>query len=133
MVFALRVDQKKIPAKIIKRELEIAIEKKKEEHGRDFLSKNERSELKEQVVDIVTSKTPFTTDLYHVTWNANTNELLFFASPKNAKELFETLFYKSFELKLIPLFPFSLANFKLGCFTEQEKDKLLTLTPSGVR
>ena len=133
MVFGLRIDQKKLPAKVIKRELEIAIENKKKEQGRDFISRSEKLELKEQVIDILMSKTPFNTDIHHVCWNPNTCEVLLFTTTKAAQELFETLFFKSFACKLIPIFPFSLAYYKLSSLTAREKENLETLTPSGVK
>lgn len=131
MVFSLRVDKKKVPAALIKKELAIAIEKKKSEQHREFLSRNEKNELKEMVIDTLFRKTPFTTEIHHVSWNSNTNELYFFAAAKAAKELFETLFFKSFDMKLVPLFPFSIANFKMGSLSAQDKEKLATLTPTG--
>jgi len=83
------------------------------------------------VTDMLYQKTPFTTEIHHVSWNSNTNELYFFGAAKAAKELFETLFLKSFGMKLIPLFPFTIASIKLGSLSAQEKEKLTTLTPTG--
>ena len=46
-LFSLRIDKKSIPAKLVQKYLAIEIEKKKEASGRDFISKNEKSEIKE--------------------------------------------------------------------------------------
>ncbi|MCP3945014.1 MAG: recombination-associated protein RdgC [Desulfobacteraceae bacterium] len=132
MLFSLRIDKKKIPAKLVQRELEVATEKKKEEQNRKVISRSEKNELKEQILDQLMVKTPFNSDIHNVCWNLNTNELFFLAGPNAAKEMFETLFLKSFEMKLIPLFAYTLANFKLGTLSNQDKEKLVTLSPSGV-
>ncbi|MEN8211522.1 MAG: recombination-associated protein RdgC, partial [Thermodesulfobacteriota bacterium] len=65
-VFSLRIDKKSIPAKLIQKYMAMEIEKKKEKSGRDFISKNEKSELKEHVTDILMHKIPAVPSLYDV-------------------------------------------------------------------
>ena len=127
-VFSLRVDKKSIPAKLIQKYIAMEIEKKKEKSGRDFISKNERSELKEHVVDILMHKIPAVPSLYDVLWDYEEKNLYLYTTQKAANEFFETIFLKSFKLKPIRLFPYTLIETK-SSFQSSQKDKFLTLTP----
>ena len=127
-VFSLRVDKKSIPAKLIQKYIAIEIEKKKEKSGRDFISKNEKSELKEHVTDILMHKIPAVPSLYDVLWDYEEKNLYLYTTQKAANEFFETIFLKSFKLKPIRLFPYTLIETK-SSFQSSQKDKFLTLTP----
>ena len=127
-VFSLRVDKKSIPAKLIQKYIAMEIEKKKEKSGRDFISKNEKSELKEHVIDILMHKIPAVPSLYDVLWDYEEKNLYLYTTQKAANEFFETIFFKSFKLKPIRLFPYTLIETK-SSFQSSQKDKFLTLTP----
>jgi len=127
-VFSLRVDKKSIPAKLIQKYMAMEIEKKKEKSGRDFISKNEKSELKEYVTDILMHKIPAVPSLYDVLWDYEEKNLYLYTTQKAANEFFETIFLKSFKLKPIRLFPYTLIETK-SSFQSSQKDKILTLTP----
>ena len=127
-VFSLRVDKKSIPAKLIQKYMALEIEKKKEKSGRDFISKNEKSELKEHVTDILMHKIPAVPSLYDVLWDYEEKNLYLYTTQKAANEFFETIFLKSFKLKPIRLFPYTLIETKSSLQSSQ-KDKFLTLTP----
>jgi len=127
-VFSLRVDKKSIPAKLIQKYMALEIEKKKEKSGRDFISKNEKSELKEHVTDILMHKIPAVPSLYDVLWDYEEKNLYLYTTQKAANEFFETIFLKSFKLKPIRLFPYTLIETK-SSFQSSQKDRFLTLTP----
>ncbi len=127
-VFSLRVDKKSIPAKLIQKYIAMEIEKKKEKSGRDFISKNEKSELEEHVIDILMHKIPAVPSLYDVLWDYEEKNLYLYTTQKAANEFFETIFLKSFKLKPIRLFPYTLIETK-SSFQSSQKDKFLTLTP----
>lgn len=127
-VFSLRVDKKSIPAKLIQKYMALEIEKKKEKSGRDFISKNEKTEIKEHVTDILMHKIPAVPSLYDVLWDYEEKNLYLYTTQKAANEFFETIFLKSFKLKPIRLFPYTLIETK-SSFQSSQKDKFLTLTP----
>ena len=127
-VFSLRIDKKSIPGKLIQKYMAIETEKKKEKSGRDFISKNEKSELKEYVTDILMHKIPAVPNLYDILWDYEQNNLYLYTTQKAATEFFETIFLKSFQLKPIRLFPYTLIETK-SSFSAPQKDKILTLTP----
>jgi DNA recombination-dependent growth factor C len=127
-LFSLRIDKKSIPAKLVHKQMAIEIEKKKAETGRDFISKNEKSELKETVMDVLMHKMPFIPNVYDVLWDYDTGDLFLLTTQKAANEFFETLFFKSFILRPIRLFPYTLVETK-SAFSPAHKDRIMTLTP----
>ncbi len=127
-LFSLRIDKKSIPAKLIQKYMAIEIEKKKEKSGRDFISKNEKSEIKERVTDVLMHKIPAIPNLYDVLWNYEEENLYLYTTQKAANEFFETIFLKSFQLKPIRLFPYTIVETK-SHFSNPQKDRFQTLVP----
>jgi DNA recombination-dependent growth factor C len=127
-LFSLRIDKKSIPLKLVQKEMALAIEKKKEASGRDFISKNEKSEMKETILDMLIHKIPSIPSIYDVLWNYEDHNLFLFTTQKAANELFETLFLNSFSLKPIRLFPYTIVETK-SKFSADQKDRVLTLSP----
>ncbi len=127
-VFSLRIDKKPIPAKLIQKYMAIEIEKKKKKSGRDFISKNEKSEIKEMVIDILMNKIPAVPNIYDVLWSYEEKSLYLYTTQKAVNEFFETLFLKSFNLKPIRLFPYTIIETK-SKFTGPQKDRVTALTP----
>ena len=127
-LFSLRIDKKSIPAKLIQKFMAIEIEKKKEKSGRDFVSKNEKTELKEHVTDILMHKIPAVPSIYDVLWNYEDSLIYFYSTQKAANELFETLFLKSFGLKAVRLFPYTVIETRSD-FSDTQKEQAQTLVP----
>jgi DNA recombination-dependent growth factor C len=127
-LFSLRIDKKSIPAKLVHKQMALEMEKKKAETGRDFLSKNEKSELKETVMDVLMHKMPFIPNVYDVLWDYEAGDLFLLSTQKAANEFFETLFFKSFNLKPVRLFPYTLVETG-SAFSAAHKDRIMTLTP----
>lgn len=127
--FSVRVDQKKIPGQLFKQQMAMKINEKLTETGREFLSRNEKIEIRELIKDDLLRKTPFTPTVYECLWNYNKGILFYFAGQKAAKEHLETLFMKSFKRKLIPLFPCTIAMAGLDA---NEQGKLINLTPTKI-
>ena len=127
-LFSLRIDKKSIPAKLVQKHMAIEIEKKKEKTGRDFVSKNEKSEIKEMVTDVLMHQMPSVPSVYDVLWNYEDQNLMLFTTQKAVNEFFETIFLKSFNLKPVRIFPYTLVE-KKSSFSAPEKDRILTLSP----
>ncbi|MCF8091768.1 MAG: recombination-associated protein RdgC [Desulfotignum sp.] len=127
-LFSLRIDKKSIPAKLVQKQMAIEIEKKKEKSGRDFISKKEKSEIKETVMDLLMHKMPAIPNVYDVLWNYETADLFLLTTQKAANEFFESIFFKSFNLKPIRLFPYTQVETK-SSFSTTQKDAIMTLTP----
>jgi len=120
-LFNLRIDKKSIPAKLIKKHISIETDKRLEKSGRDFISKNEKSEIKDFVIDNLMRIVPSIPNIYEILWNYEDANLFFFTTQKAANELFETIFFKSFDLKAIRLFPYTMIE-KKSNFSDKQKD-----------
>ncbi len=127
-VFSLRIDKKSIPVKLIQKYMAVETEKKLKNSGRDFISRDEKTELKEHVIDILMHKVPAVPNLYDILWDYEQKNLYLYTTQKAANEFFETIFLKSFKLKPIRLFPYTLIE-KRSFFSDTQKDKVLNLTP----
>jgi recombination associated protein RdgC len=131
-IFSLRIDKKSIPSKILKKHYFLAMARRLAETGREYLSKNEKSEIREQVKTTLSLRIPATPNIYDIIWNYEVGKLWFFSNLKSANEELETLFSKTFKLTLIRIFPYTMANL-LSDLAEPEKDRLAKLAPTAFR
>ncbi len=129
LVFSMRIDKKIIPSKIIQKHYTLEMTKKLEKSGRDFLSKTEKKEIKDHVIHLLNLRIPATPNIYDLIWNYESNTLWFFSNLKGANEALETLFTRSFKLKLIRLFPYTMAVLT-SPLSDVEKDAISHFTPT---
>jgi len=129
MVFSLRIDKKSIPAKIVNKQFKAAVKKRLAETGRERLSRNEKAEIKDDVLHRLYVRMPATPNVYDLVWKYEPGLLFFFSNQKEANEELETLFSKSFKLTLIRLFPYTTAEFVCG-LSGPERDALTKLSSS---
>jgi hypothetical protein len=130
LVFALRVDKKTIPSKVIKKHFMIESARRLADSGRQYLSRNEKQTIKDLVIDRLNLKIPATPNVYDIVWNYEDSVLWFFSNLKAANEELETLFLRSFDLSLIRVIPYTAAHLDSG-LTNTEKDLLLKLSPTN--
>jgi DNA recombination-dependent growth factor C len=130
MIFSLRIDKKSIPANVIKKYCDLESEKQATASGRKILSKNERKDIKEKVLHDLSLRVPATPRMYDLLWQYEQGRLWFFSNLKSANEELETLFLKSFSLRLIRLFPYTIAALE-SALSDGEKDLLLKLPPAN--
>lgn len=128
ILFCLRMDKKSIPSKILKKHISLETQKRLKETGKNFLGKNEKKSLKEDVEASLLLRIPATPNLYDVMWNVEEKELWFFSGQKAANEELETLFARSFACSLIRIFPYTFA-FNHNELTDHEKDLFTGLSP----
>jgi DNA recombination-dependent growth factor C len=129
LVFALRIDKKTIPAKLIQKHFMIESARRLADSGRPYLSRNEKQTLKDQVIEGLYAKVPAVPQVYNIIWNYERSILWFFSNLKAANEELETLFTRSFGLTLIRMFPYTAAQLNSN-LTDTEKDILLKLEPT---
>ncbi len=127
LVFSLRIDKKTIASKIIKKHYSLEAAKRLAESGRQYLSRNEKKMIKDQVISILNLRIPATPNIYDLIWNYEESYLWFFSSLKSANEELETLFSKSFKCSLIRIFPYTLADLMMN-FSDTERDLLSNLS-----
>jgi recombination associated protein RdgC len=127
--FSLRIDKKSVPANLVNKYFAIESARKLKSTGREFLSRNEKKLIKEHVVNTLHLRIPATPNIYNVLWNYGSEVLMFFTNLKTPNEELETLFTASFNLRLIRIFPYTLADLS-GGLSEQERDTLQGLSPT---
>ena len=132
LIFALRIDKKAIPAKVVQKHFMIESARRLAESGRQYLSRNEKQRIKDHVVDGLSLKVPATPNVYDIIWNYEDSFLWFFSNLKAANEELETLFLRSFDLTLVRMFPYTAAHLNAD-LADTEKDILLKLTPTNFR
>jgi len=129
MVFALRIDKKSIPPKLIQKHYALFVAKRLADTGRHYLSGNEKKSIKDHVVNTLVRRIPATPNVYDLVWEYDTASLWFFSNLKAANEALETLFIKSFNLQLIRLFPYTTAD-RMAGLSDKERDVLRKLEKS---
>jgi len=129
LVFSLRLDKKTIPANVIRKNVAIEIAKQLKRSGRNYLSTNEKKNIKDHVAAALVRRIPATPNVYDLIWNLEESWLWFFSNLKAANEALETLFLKSFNLTLIHLFPYTTADLDLG-LEDTDRDRLAQLEPT---
>jgi recombination associated protein RdgC len=128
-VFSMRIDKKTIPAKVVAKYHALEMKKRLKNTGREFLSKTEKKEIKDQVLHMLSMRIPPTPNIYDLVWNYESEELWFLSNLKSANEELETLFTRSFNLKLIRLFPYTMAVL-ISPLDPVEKDAVNQFTPT---
>ena len=129
LVFSMRIDKKTIPSKIVKKHYYLEMKKRLETSGREFLSKTEKKEIKDHVLHVLNMRIPATPNIYDLIWSYESNLLCFFSNLKGPNEELETLFTRSFNLKLIRLFPYTMASLT-SSLSDMEKDAVAQFTPT---
>jgi recombination associated protein RdgC len=109
MLFALRLDKKSIPPKLIQKHYTLNVAKHLADTGRQYLSGNEKKAIKEDVINTLSRRIPAVPNVYDIVWDYDSASLWFFTNLKAMNEALETLFVKSFNLQLIRLFPYTAA------------------------
>ncbi len=132
LVFALRVDKKTIPAKLIQKYFMIESARRLAKSGRQYLSRNEKQTIKDHVIAALYLKVPAIPHVYDIIWNYEESILWFFSNLKAANEELETLFLRSFGLTLIRMFPYTAAQLS-SALSDTEKDILLKLAPTSFK
>ncbi len=128
-VFSLRIDKKSIPAKVVQKHFDLEMKRRLAESRRNFLARAEKKEIRERVVNVLSTRIPATPHVYDLSWDYEAGRLWFFTNLKSANEALETLFNQSFKLSLIRLFPYTAAECNPN-LTGPEKDNLNQLKPT---
>ena len=129
-VFALRVDEKKIPPSLIKKYCAQEQAKTTDYKEKKFLSVNEKKRIKQIVVDELNAKILPTPNVYDIVWEYEKNKLYFFTTKLSANEDLESFFGKTFNLNLIRIFPYT-SIFLNPELSSSIKDNLLKSEPTN--
>lgn len=129
LVFSLRIDKKSIPPKVVKKYFMLESTRRLADSGRQQLSRSENQIIRDQVIDRLNIKVPATPHVYDLIWNYENSVLWFFSNLKASNEELETLFLRSFDLRLIRMVPYTAAHLASD-LTAAEKDILIEISPT---
>ncbi len=129
LVFSMRIDKKAIPSKLIKKYYTLEEAKLLAKSGRQYLSREEKKSVKDEVINFLSSRIPATPYVYDLIWNYEKSTLWFFSNMRAANEELEILFSNSFKLILVRLFPYTTADLAVN-LSQAERDTLLKLSPT---
>ncbi len=129
IVFSLRMDKKSLPAKIVAKHVNMAVARRVAETEQKQLSKNEKRQIKEEVLHRLYTRVPATPNVYDLVWDLENQILWFFSNLKEANEELETLFSKSFRISLIRMFPYTEADLASG-ISDNQRDVLKQCGPA---
>lgn len=129
VVFCLRMDKKSIPSKLIQKRVVAEVSQRLAKTGRNFISRQEKTEIKDQIVSSLGMRIPATPNIFDVVWLPEKASLSFFSTLKSANEALESLFLKSFSISLIRLFPYTQAH-DMSDLSDRELDRIGNLSPS---
>ena len=131
MAFALRLETRRIPPAVLKKHHALALREEKQrmaEQGKQFISRERKKELKEQVqLRLMRHFLPIPA-IFDVIWAADAKLVYFASTKRKVLDIFEEYFTKCFELPLEQLTPYGLAAMNMN---EHELNSLDTLEPTN--
>ena len=126
MIFSMRIDKKKVPGKVLAKQVNMETAKRLQKSDRKTLSKAEKAQLKDEILHRLLQRMPATPNIYDVVWHYEAQALWFFSNLKAANEELEALFAKSFKLPIIRMFPYTMADMSCG-LSGPQRDLLVNL------
>lgn len=100
LVFALRIDERRIPPLAMKAAFLREEINYKKATGRQRLGKRDKDMLKEQVWQSLIKKSLPVPYLYETCWSPANRTVLFFSTSRRANDEFMQFFYRSFDVRL---------------------------------
>ncbi|MFW6235909.1 MAG: recombination-associated protein RdgC [Desulfovibrionales bacterium] len=113
LAFALRLDTRRVPPAVMKKHLQLALEQYKKslgEKGREHISREERKEIQEQVQLRLMARTLPIPAIFDVVWNVPAGRIYFGSTRDKVQEMFEEMFFHTFNLRILPLNSYLLAR-----------------------
>ena len=103
LCFALRVDNKRLPAKLVKARLELRAQDWMAERGADRIPATVKRELKEQLeLELLPKQLP-SVNAHDVCWDLKDHKVWFFSGSRKVNESFRLRFGQTFTLDLAPV------------------------------
>ncbi len=99
-VFALRIDRKVLPARLVRALLEKRESTWRAEHGRPRVPREVRDGMKEQIEDDLLARSLPRVQVHEVCWDLTAGCLLFHHQGETVNERFRALFHRTFGLRL---------------------------------
>ena len=114
LALSFRVDTRSVPSNALKQHCLEAEHKIKIIEHLDYLPKEKRREIKELTAAQLLKRAIPRTNAYDMIWNVGGSWLAFGSTNSKICDEFAEIFFKTFNLRLSPVFPYSLAGFNLS-------------------
>lgn len=127
LAFALRLDTRRVPPAVYKKHFLLALreeERRAQESGRKFVSRERKKELREQVKLRLMARTLPVPAVFEAVWNTGTGVVWLGSVQSKLRSLFEDHFTLTFNLHLEPLTPTRQALDILGESRAKDLDAL---------
>lgn len=127
IVFAFRVDTRRVAPAIIKKHVTIALrqeEAKMAELGKKYISKDRKKEIIEQVKLRLRARTLPIPAVFEVIWDYSHKTIYFASVQRKVIDMFTEYFVRSFDVHVEQVLPYSLAQNILGSGCEDKLDEL---------
>jgi recombination associated protein RdgC len=118
-LFALRIDQKVLPAKLFRATFEKRVKDWCAEHDKERCPRSAKEELKEQLEIEMLKQTLPRVQVFEAVWNLAEGWVLFHNQSTNPNDSFRKLFLRTFGLKLIPQNPLEMLDEQLAAAMER--------------
>jgi DNA recombination-dependent growth factor C len=125
LTFTLRLDTRRIPPAVMKKHVTVALNQAMQamrEQGKKFLTKEQKTEIREQVELRLRARSLPIPACFDVVWDTTAQEVWIASTQSKLTELFEELFTHTFGLHLEPLTPYFQALKDLGPARQAELD-----------
>ncbi|WP_462324015.1 recombination-associated protein RdgC [Desulfoplanes sp.] len=109
LAFSLRIDTRRIPAAVLKKHVQLAMEHQLEmmkAQGKKFITRDQKTEIKEQVKLKLRARTLPIPAYFNVIWDTDKGLVYLGNTTDKVREVFEELFTKTFALHPEPQTPF---------------------------
>ena len=103
LCFALRIDNKRLPAKLLKARLELDAQAWMNERGADRIPSSVKRELKEQLELQLLPKQLPSVAAHDVCWDLKDHKVWFFSASRKVNETFRLRFGQTFDVDLAPV------------------------------
>ena len=114
LALSLRVDKRKVPSNALRQHCLEAEHKIKVMEHLEYIPKERRREIKELTMNQLIKRAIPGTNTYDMIWNIEASMLTFGSTNNKICDEFAEIFFKTFDLKLSPVFPYSLAGAALS-------------------
>ena len=113
-IFALRIDERKVPKALLKKYLALEEKRYKEEKGIKRLPRVTKKRLREQVEFMLLQKVLPVPSVYDVAWDLKEEVVYFFSTSSKVIGDFQAFFKKTFQIMPEPMVPYTLAEVECG-------------------
>ena len=108
LAFTLRLDTRRVPPAVMKKHVAVALNEALQamrEQGRKFLTKEQKTKIREQVALRLRARTLPIPACFDVIWDTERGQVWIASTQSKLTELFEELFTQTFGLHLEPMTP----------------------------